>query len=72
MKLSLVRIGNSQGLRLPQALIKECAFGPEVEVMVKNKVMTIRAAETIRAEWDDFVATENKQEPINPAGEWEW
>ena len=72
MKLSLVRIGNSQGLRLPQTLIKECAFGPQVEVTVKNKVMTIRAADSVRAEWDDFVATENKQQPIDAAGEWEW
>lgn len=72
MKLSLVRIGNSQGLRLPQALIKECSFGPEVEVTVKNKVMTIKAREGLRSEWDDYVTTENKQERISLSGEWEW
>ncbi len=72
MKLSLVRIGNSQGLRLPRTLIKECAFGPTVDVTVKNKVMTIRSAEKIREEWDDYVITEKKQEEINSSGEWEW
>lgn len=72
MRLSLIKIGNSQGLRLPQALIKECAFGNVVDVHVRGKVMTIRAAEGARGQWNDYILAEQDKNPVGEKGEWIW
>jgi antitoxin MazE len=31
MKVDLIRIGNSQGIRIPKAVIDQCGFGQRVE-----------------------------------------
>ncbi len=72
MKISLIRIGNSQGIRLPQALIKQCGFSSVVEVSVKNKVMTIRCAESLRDDWEDYIKIEQSKNPIDTQKEWIW
>jgi len=36
MRLPIRRIGNSQGIILPQAVIAQCGFQEEVEVKVKG------------------------------------
>lgn len=41
MKVSLVRIGNSQGVRLPKSVIEQCGFGPQVELEVIGNTVVI-------------------------------
>ena len=57
MKLELVRIGNSRGLRLPKALIEQCGFGETVEVSVEKNQLVITPEPAARWGWKDaFVA----------------
>ena len=51
MKISLVRIGNSRGLRLPKPVIEQCGFGSEVEMAVRGKDLVIHAANRPRQQW---------------------
>lgn len=41
MRLPIRRIGNSQGIILPQVLIAQCSFQDEVEVKVEGDSLVI-------------------------------
>lgn len=53
MKLKLVKIGNSQGIRIPKSLIEQTGLGPEVEVEVVDNKLVISATHLPRAGWDE-------------------
>lgn len=54
MKVKLVRIGNSRGLRLPKAVIRQCGFGEAVDLAVERGVLVVRPAEgPAREGWRD-------------------
>ena len=72
MKISLVRIGNSQGIRIPSSVIKQCGFEQELDLNVKNKAMVVTAAEPTRHGWQELSELENTQAPFDEKGEWEW
>lgn len=72
MKATLVRIGNSQGLRIPASVIKQCGFEKDLEITVKNKSMIVTASEGIRYGWQEVSTIENEQKPFDEKGEWEW
>ena len=72
MKISLIRIGNSQGIRIPSSIIKQCGFEQELDLSVKNKAMIVTASETVRKDWETAAQKENEQNPFNEKGEWEW
>ena len=72
MKISLVRIGNSQGIRIPASVIKQCGFDQELELTVKNKAMIVTASDGVRRGWQELSEMENKQTPFDEKGEWEW
>lgn len=72
MKISLVRIGNSMGIRIPASVIKQCGFDEELELQVKNKAMIVTASEGLRRGWEELTAMENEQAPFDEKGEWEW
>ena len=50
MRAHLVRIGNSQGIRLPKAVIEEAGLGRDLEVSVESGAVIIRSAQA-RASW---------------------
>ncbi len=52
MKLRLIQIGNSRGVRIPKAIIEQCDLKDEVELSVKDGVLTIASAPNLRAGWD--------------------
>ena len=57
MKASLVRIGNSRGIRLPKPILEQCGFQDELEIEVHNHEIVIRSAHRPRDGWDKaFVA----------------
>ena len=72
MKISLIRIGNSQGIRIPASIIKQCGFEQDLELNVKNKTMIVSAAEVARKDWQKAAEKENKQLPFDEKGEWDW
>jgi len=56
MKVNLIRIGNSKGVRLPRSIIKECGFGDQIEMRVEQGVVLLAQAHGTREGWDDAFA----------------
>lgn len=57
MKARLIRIGNSQGVRIPKPLLQQTGLRDEVEIEVQDDVsLVIRAAGNPRAGWDEAFA----------------
>jgi antitoxin MazE len=52
MKTSIIRIGNSQGIRIPKLLLEQSHLGTEVELEVENEKIIIRPASLPRQGWD--------------------
>lgn len=52
MKARIVRIGNSQGIRIPKPLLEQSGLGEEVELEVQHQQIIIRAANRPRAGWE--------------------
>lgn len=53
MRASIVRIGNSQGIRIPKVIIEQCHLGPDVELEVENEQLIIRSASFPRQGWEE-------------------
>ena len=83
MKLKLVCVGNSKGIRIPKPLIEQCGFGETVEVSVKDGCMVIAAERKPREGWEAAFrsAGQSPDDEILLAGaipnefdrdEWQW
>ena len=53
IKTRIVKIGNSQGIRIPKLLLDQTNFGKEVELEVKDNRIVIRASFPSRHDWDE-------------------
>lgn len=51
MKTSIVRIGNSQGIRIPKVILEQTQLRGEVELEVKDKQILIHAVRKPRQDW---------------------
>lgn len=51
MRSRIVRIGNSQGVRLPKLLIEQAGLSEEVELRAESGQIVIAAPRTARAGW---------------------
>ncbi len=83
-KTRIVKIGNSQGIRIPKPLLDQADFGEEVELEVRDGQLIVRQAREPRFDWDDkFAEMAAKgddrlldQESITTTSwdmdEWEW
>jgi antitoxin MazE len=82
LRASLVRIGNSRGIRIPKSLIDECHLGDTVELSVVDGSLLVRPATVPRQTWDDAferMAEAGDDIVLDPetqtdfdATEWEW
>jgi antitoxin MazE len=84
MKTSLVRIGNSRGIRLPKPVIEQCGFEDEVEMEVHNRELVIRSSSCARDGWhaafarmgeggdDELLDRVAESGPTWDEEEWEW
>ncbi|AHJ30571.1 AbrB/MazE/SpoVT family DNA-binding domain-containing protein [Nodularia spumigena CS-584] len=82
IKTRIVKIGNSQGLRIPKILLEQSGINSEVEIEVHGNHLIIRPVEQARANWDKaFAAMAEKHDDIllddiNTTEwdqvEWEW
>lgn len=52
MKASIIKIGNSQGLRIPKPILEQCGFNQEVELEVHDRKLIIKPATHPRQDWD--------------------
>ncbi len=51
MKINLISIGNSKGIRIPSSVIKQCGLGSELEMHVENGVIMLAPVRSARAGW---------------------
>jgi len=56
MKTHIVKIGNSQEIRIPKVLLKQCGLSNEVELKVRKKSVIINSAIKIRENWNEAFA----------------
>ena len=49
----IVRIGNSQGVRIPKPLLEQAGIGDQVELEVHDGQISIRPARRARAGWQE-------------------
>jgi len=52
VKAKIIRIGNSQGVRLPKIWLDQLNLGPEVEMAMQSDKIVIRPALRPRQDWD--------------------
>jgi antitoxin MazE len=84
MKARVVKIGNSQGIRIPKPLIKQTGLGEEVEIQVEGNRLIIVPAGRPRFGWelafekmahsgDDALLNSEAHVPTEwEEDEWEW
>ena len=51
MRATLVRIGNSRGIRIPKGLIEQASLEGELELEVVEGALLVRKARTSREGW---------------------
>lgn len=51
MQTRIVQIGNSQGIRIPKAVLAQTRLGEEVELVVQYEQIIIRPARRTREGW---------------------
>jgi len=56
MRASLVKIGNSQGIRLPKAIIEQAGLTEELDLEVSGQSLIIRAFKQPRDAWAEAAA----------------
>lgn len=82
MKASIIKIGNSHGVRIPKPILDQCGFNKEVELEVINKELIVKAPKSPRKNWEDSFKkmAENKDDQLLDSSittewedeEWEW
>jgi antitoxin MazE len=53
IKTRIVKIGNSQGIRIPKLLLDQLGFGSEVEIAVQQQTLVIRPLQHPRHGWEE-------------------
>ena len=82
VRTRIVKIGNSQGIRIPKLLLEQSGIHTDVEIEVQGDHLIIRTASRLRAGWDKAFAEMSEQhddvllDETNIADwdqvEWEW
>ena len=82
MRASIIKIGNSQGIRLPKPLLEQCGFNQEVELEIRNHELIIKSPRNPRANWEksfSAMAANGDDKLLDPESttqwdevEWEW
>jgi antitoxin MazE len=57
IRTRIIKIGNSQGIRIPKILLKQTGINTEVEIAVQGDHLTIRTVPQVRCGWDEAFAT---------------
>jgi len=52
MKASIIKIGNSQGIRIPKLILDQCGFTDEIELEVQNGELIIKPLKHPRQNWE--------------------
>lgn len=52
MRARLIKIGNSQGLRIPKPILEQTGITGDVEIELENNKIIIRPVQKVREGWD--------------------
>ena len=52
MKATIIKIGNSRGIRIPKPILEQCGFDKEVELEVRDNEIIIRPIKHPRHNWE--------------------
>ncbi len=82
MKSQIIQIGNSQGIRIPKALLEDSRIKGEVELELHSDGILIRRAEKVREGWevafraisdsDDDEVIDSTTATVFDRKEWQW
>lgn len=82
MKTQIIQIGNSQGIRIPKALLVESGIRGEVELELTKDGILIRNAGRPRSNWDSIFDSLDESDDDLPLDieatnqfekkEWQW
>lgn len=83
IKTRLVRIGNSQGIRIPRVIVEQTGLHGELELEGRDRQLVVRPMSRSRAGWEDRfreMARRRDDRPLWPETaltsfdekEWEW
>lgn len=72
MKIKLIKIGNSLGIRLPKTVIEECGLKEDLNLTVRQGAIVITPIVPPRLGWKELVSDEAGAHPVKAEGEWEW
>jgi antitoxin MazE len=61
IRTRIVKIGNSQGIRIPKTLLEQSGIDSEVEIAVEGDRLIIRTAQQLRNGWDTAFAAMSAQ-----------
>lgn len=53
IKTRIIKIGNSQGIRIPRLLLEQVDFGQDVELELQEDRIVIRPTRSARQGWDE-------------------
>lgn len=53
MKASIIKIGNSRGIRIPKPVFEQCGFKDEVEMAIRDGELIIRSHVKPREGWEE-------------------
>jgi antitoxin MazE len=83
IRARIIKIGNSQGIRIPKPILEQAGFKGEVEIDVRAGRIVLKPAEAVRAGWaaafadmaragDDAMLDGDHRPTLWDEQEWEW
>lgn len=82
IKTRIVKVGNSQGIRIPKTLLEQSGIKTEVIIEVQGDALIIRNAQSLRENWDlafQAMAAQGDDRLLDgltvtewEEGEWDW
>ena len=83
IKSRIVKIGNSQGIRIPKLLLEQTSLEDEVELVLEEDQIIVRPVQHVRQGWEEAFKAMSKQgddelldgeAPVSSwdEEEWEW
>ncbi len=82
IRTCIIKIGNSQGVRIPKILLEQSGIHTDVEIAVEGDHLTIRSIQQLRGYWDQAFAAMAAQaddallDDVSPTDweqtAWEW
>lgn len=71
MRIPIISIGNSKGIRLPKAVLQQYGLGEELDLELRDGEIVLRPCEAPRTGWEDAFARYGKgAEEDGLPGDW--